>query len=230
MTVVVALAATAVLAGCGTAEAPVGPTTGKITVVAPPAVVPQDAAQPDSAAPDRVMIIRHAEKPDGTAPGVDADGNEDDSSLTAVGWERAHALVGLFDPAEGDPPAGLARPQTIYAAGVTDEGEGQRTRETVDPLADALGLPVNTEYGKGEEKKLMKDVLELSGTTLISWQHSEIPAIADAFDSVTPAPPEEWPSDRFDVVWTFTRTSDGWAFTQTPELLLPQDHNGVIES
>ena len=134
------------------------------------------------------MIIRHAEKPDGTAPGLDATGNEDDSSLTAVGWERAHALVGLFDPAEGDPRPGLARPQTIYAAGVTDEGEGQRTRETVAPLADALGLPVNTEYGKGEEKKLMKDVLELSGTTLISWQHSEIPAIADAFESVTPAP------------------------------------------
>ncbi len=159
-----------------------------------------------------------------------ASATEDDSSLTAVGWERAHALVGLFDPAEGDPRPGLARPQTIYAAGVTDEGEGQRTRETVAPLADALGLPVNTEYGKGEEKKLMKDVLELPGTTLISWQHSEIPALTDAFDSVTPAPPQEWPSDRFDVVWTFTRTSDGWAFTQTPELVLPQDHTDVIES
>jgi len=47
---------------------------------------------------------------------------------------------------------------------------------------------------------------------------------------VTPAPPQEWPSDRFDVVWTFTRTPDGWAFTQTPELLLPQDHAGAIES
>jgi hypothetical protein len=225
MTVAVALAASAVLAGCGTAEAHVGPTIGEITVIGPTAVVPPDAIQPDT-----IMIIRHAEKPDGSTPGVDADGNEDDSSLTAVGWERAHALVGLFDPAEGDPRAGLARPQTIYAAGVTDEGEGQRTRETVAPLGEALGIPVNTEYGKGEEKKLMKDVLESSGTTLISWQHSEIPAVADAFESVTPAPPQEWPSDRFDIVWTFTRTSDGWAFTQTPELLLPQDHHDVIKS
>jgi broad specificity phosphatase PhoE len=225
MTVVVALAASAVLAGCGTAEAPVGPTTGEITVVAPRAAVPQDAAQPDT-----IMVIRHAEKPDGTAPGLDEAGDEDDSSLTAVGWERAHALVGLFDPAEGDPRPGLARPGTIYAAGVTDEGEGQRTRETVAPLADALGIPVNTEYGKGEEKKLMKDVLELSGTTLISWQHSEIPAIADVFESVTPAPPQEWPSDRFDVVWTFTRAADGWTFSQIPELLLPQDHHDVIKS
>ena len=220
----VAVLGAAGLAGCGTA-APAGPAAVPITVVAPP-----PAGAPDTAGPDRVMVIRHAEKPDGTAPGVTADGAEDDSSLTAVGWQRAHALVGLFDPADGDPQAGLARPQAIYAAGVTDEGEGQRTRETVAPLADALGLPVQTEYGKGEEKKLMRDVLERSGTTLISWQHSEIPAIADAFDAVTPAPPDEWPSDRFDVVWTFTRTADGWHFTQTPELLLPQDLSGVIEN
>ena len=113
---------------------------------------------------------------------------------------------------------------------MTDEGEGQRTRETVAPLAEALGVPVNIEYGKGEETKLVKDVLTQPGTTLISWQHSEIPTIADAFPSVSPPPPEDWPSDRFDVVWTFTRTADGWSFTQTPELVLPQDHDSVIEN
>ena len=215
----VAVLGAAGLAGCGTA-APAGPAPVPITVVTAPPVPERDV----------VMVIRHAEKPDGTAPGVTADGTADDSSLTAVGWERAHALVGLFDPPEGDLRAGLARPQAIYAAGVTDEGEGQRTRETVAPLADALGLPVQTEYGKGEEKKLMRDVLERSGTTLISWQHSEIPAIADAFDAVTPTPPAEWPSNRFDVVWTLTRTADGWHFTQTPELLLPQDLSDVIEN
>jgi broad specificity phosphatase PhoE len=176
------------------------------------------------------MIIRHGEKPDGTSPGLDENGAEDDSSLTAVGWQRAHALVGLFDPAEGDPRAPLARPDAIYAAGVSDEGEGQRTRETVAPLAEALGLPVNTEYGKGDENKLVKDVMKRSGTTLISWQHGEIPTIVDEFPSVSPTPPEEWPSDRFDVVWTLTRAGDGWTFTQTPELVLPQDHSGVIEN
>ena len=73
------------------------------------------------------MIIRHAEKPDGTAPGLDEDGNEDDSSLTAVGWQRARGLVDLFDPTRGDPRPGIAVPDRIYAAGVTDDGEGQRT-------------------------------------------------------------------------------------------------------
>ena len=221
LTALVTLAATAVVAGCGAGV----PAAGAVPTSADRAPVATAPPGPT----DVVMIIRHGEKPDGTEPGVDADGNDDDSSLTALGWQRAHALVGLFDPATGDPRPGLARPATIYAAGVTDEGEGQRTRETVAPLADALGLPVHTEYGKGDERKLVDDLLTRPGPTLVSWQHSEIPAIVDEFDSVSPKPPKDWPSDRFDVVWTLTRTADGWRFGQTPELVLPQDSADVVE-
>ena len=219
-TVAAALTASALLAGCSTEPAANGAATVPVTVVAPPPPAEHDV----------VMIIRHGEKPDGTTPGIDENGDEDDSSLTTVGWERAHALVDLFDPPHGTPPSPLARPDRIYAAGVTDDGEGQRTRETVTPLADALGVPVDTERGRGDEKKLVKDVLAQSGSTLISWQHGGIPEIVDDFPSVSPKPPEEWPSDRFDVVWTLTRTADGWHFTQTPELVLTDDHAGVIEN
>jgi len=219
-TVAAALTASALLAGCSTEPAANGAATVPVTVVAPPPPAEHDV----------VMIIRHGEKPDGTTPGIDENGDEDDSSLTTVGWERAHALVDLFDPPHGTPPSPLARPDRIYAAGVTDDGEGQRTRETVTPLADALGVPVDTELGRGDEKKLVTDVLAQSGSTLISWQHGGIPEIVDDFPSVSPKPPGEWPSDRFDVVWTLTRTADGWHFTQTPELVLTDDHAGVIEN
>jgi broad specificity phosphatase PhoE len=175
------------------------------------------------------MIIRHGEKPEGDVPGIDASGNEDDSSLTEVGWQRAHLLVDVFDPAQGAPRAGLARPAAIYAAGVTDDGEGQRTRETVAPLADRLGIPVDTEYGRGQEKKLVDRVVDEQGPVLISWQHGGITEIADAFPSVKPKPPSEWPDDRFDVIWTFTRTEDGWRFAQIPEDLLPGDSTEPIE-
>jgi broad specificity phosphatase PhoE len=175
------------------------------------------------------MLIRHGEKPDGGLSGVDAAGNEDDSSLTEVGWQRAHLLVDLFDPAQSAPRAGLARPAAIYAAGVTDDGEGQRTRETVAPLADRLGIPVNTDYGRGQEKKLVDRVVDERGPVLISWQHGGITEIADAFPAVEPEPPSEWPDDRFDVIWTFTRTADGWHFAQVPEDLLPGDSPEPIE-
>ena len=46
---------------------------------------------------------------------------------------------------------------------------------------------------------------------------------------MTPTPPSDWPDDRFDVVWTFTRTADGWRFAQLPELVLPQDQAAIIE-
>jgi len=56
-----------------------------------------------------------------------------------------------------------------------------------------------------------------------------IPAIAEAFPGVTPTLPSGWPDDRFDVVWTFTRTADGWHFAQLPELLPPDDRSDVID-
>ena len=230
ITAIAALAASALLAGCGiggtapSQGAPPGPGGGAaVQTVAP---VPPAAGDGPTT---MVMVIRHGEKPDGEEPGVDAAGNPDDSSMTRVGWDRAHGLVDLFDPAQGTPKPGLVRPKTIYAAGVTDDGEGQRTRETVDPLADKLGITAETRYGKGEEEELVEHVLAQPGPTLISWQHSQIPTIAEAFPSVTPTPPSEWPDDRFDVVWTFTKTANGWHFDQVPELVLPQDVATVIE-
>ena len=220
---IVALAVSAALSACGTGTGN-GTGTGAAPATSAPGLAPAGVAPQDV-----VMLIRHAEKPDGELPGVDADGNEDDSSLTEVGWQRARLLVDLFDPAQGAPRAGLARPTAIYAAGVTDDGEGQRTRETVAPLADRLGLPVDTEYGRGQEKKLVDRVVDEQGPVLISWQHSGITEIADAFPSVKPKPPSEWPDDRFDVIWTFTRTADGWHFAQVPEDLLPGDSPEPIE-
>lgn len=214
-TTIATLASAAVLAGCGTGvPGPGGGTPAAPTAPAAPTTV--------------VMIIRHAEKPDGSEPGVDADGNQDDGSLTATGWDRAHRLVDLFDPARGAPRPGLARPATLYAAGANDDGEGARTRETVAPLAAALGLPVNTAFGKGEEERLVEHVRTHPGPTLICWSHSGIPTLAQAFPKVTPEPPAEWPDDRFDLVWTLTKTSDGWRFTQTPELVLPGDDDHPI--
>ena len=177
------------------------------------------------------MIIRHGEKPDGSNQGFDPDGTLDSSSLTQAGYARARNLVKVFDPpAPGSPRPGLARPAAIYAASATDAGEGLRTRETVAPLAQQLGITVNTEFGKGDETAMVDDVISGPGPTLICWQHGEIPDIADAFENVTPTPPSSWPDDRFDVIWVFTKTADGWSFTQVPELASPGDSNSLIPS
>ena len=187
-------------------------------------------SEPSKSAP-RDRGRRHGEKPDPSSPlpGVDINGSPaGNNSLTEVGWNRARHLVDLFDPPGGTVRPGLARPKLIYAAGANEGGSGERARETITPLAQRLGLPVNSSLGKGDEQTLAAQITAQPGPTLICWQHGEIPAIAAAFGSVNPAPPAVWPNERFDVVWTLTANGSGWDFAQVPEMVLPGDQLQTI--
>jgi hypothetical protein len=173
-------------------------------------------------------------RPASTHPAVTGDELTDAAADAAI--EQACRILRLptirdhHARVAGSSPVGAGPPTAIYAAGANDNGEGARTRETVQPLADHVGLPVNSSFGKGDEKALVARAISQPGPTLISWQHGEIPTIAEAFPSVTPTPPAKWPDDRFDLVWTLTKTADGWHFAQIPELALPQDQANVIEN
>jgi len=183
----------------------------------------------DTTARDVIMLIRHAEKPTGTLPpvGITADGTPSAGSLTVTGWTRAGALVALFAPPYGDPPPGLWRPTTIWAADPR-EGAGQRPWQTVRPLAARLGITVETRFGKAQASDLAAALRDAHGIALVAWQHEEIPTIVAHLGNVTPLPPTQWPEERFDLVWVFTRTDTGWAFSQVPQLLLVGDRNEVI--
>jgi hypothetical protein len=187
-----------------------------------------------SATGQLVMIIRHGGKRDKSNSLLDigGTGNTGDNSLTQAGWRRAHKLADLFAPRQGPIRPGLARPTVIYAAGPNDAGGGERTRETLGPLAERLGIPVNTKFGKGDEKALVKQVRASPGPTLICWQRGEIPSIVDAFGPVSPNPPRQWPDKRFDMVWTLlwtlTGTTENWNLAQVPEMVLPGDQATLI--
>jgi hypothetical protein len=142
-----ALAASVLVVGCSSDERPRGGNHARNPA-------PFNPIAPSAAPGTLVMIIRHGEKPDksGKPPGVDINGNRtDDTSLTKIGWNRARGLADVFDPPGVQPHPGLARPKAIYAAGVTEVGDGERTRETITPLAQRLGIPINTSFGKGDE-------------------------------------------------------------------------------
>ena len=126
-------------------------------------------------APSKIMIIRHAEKPN-SEPGIMPDGAVNPEALTATGWKRANALVGLFDPAGGaSPRLPLAKPTRLFASG----SESLRPVQTITPLAAALGnLPINTAHRKNQLDKLVVAAKNGEGASLIAWQHEDIPAIA----------------------------------------------------
>jgi broad specificity phosphatase PhoE len=172
-----------------------------------------------------IMLIRHAEKPlhpSGSPHGINSAGQQDPHSLTVTGWVRAGALVGLFAPSRGDPPAGLRRPNTIYASAYAG-GHSRRSMQTVAPLAARLGLEVVKRYAAGDEAHLTKEISTRPGATLIAWHHEALHEIGHRLGDVHPLPPDYWPPDRFDVVWTFTPDGDGWRFAQIPQRLLPGD-------
>jgi len=194
-----------------------------------PALSAADAASASHRA-KRIMLIRHAERPDGVGPpfGITVDGSVDPWSLTVVGWQRAGALVELFDPAVGAVKSGLTRPTHLFASN-PGTNQSKRPLETITPLSQRLKLDVKTPVMAAEATQIAKVLTRTPGSPLAAWPHQAIPTIAQHLGTVRPTPPTTWPGDRFDIVWVFTRQQNGtWKFTQVPQLLLAGDRHSVI--
>jgi hypothetical protein len=178
----------------------------------------------------RIMLIRHAEKPDGKDGGVDQKGNPDKHDLIVRGWQRAGALVQFFANPR-DPNAPIKRPAAIFATEPSSQTASKRPLHTTTPLAIFLGIAINSDISEGAEQDLVDQAVASTGVVLIAWHHEAIPKIANLILQNQSAP-QKWPGDRFDVVWVFTRAAapDPWTFAQAPQLLLSGDSPNVIAS
>ena len=176
----------------------------------------------------KIMLIRHAEKPDDQDGGVDQKGNPDKHDLIVRGWQRAGALVQFFANPR-DPNGPIERPATIFATEPTSQTASKRPLHTVTPLAKFLGIDINSDIAEGSEQELVNTAVASTGAVLIAWHHEAIPAIANLILQNQNAP-QKWPGDRFDVVWIFSRAvaNASWAFAQAPQLLLSGDSPTVI--
>ena len=177
----------------------------------------------------RIMLIRHAEKPNDTDGGVDPKGKPDKHDLIVRGWERAGALVQFFANPR-DPNGPIQRPAAIFATEPATASESKRPLHTVTPLAKFLNLAIDSTIAEGSEDALVNAASAANGVVVIAWHHEKIPAIADLILQNQTAP-QKWPDDRFDVVWIFTRDlpTAPWKFAQAPQLLLAGDSPNVIK-
>jgi hypothetical protein len=182
----------------------------------------------------KVMIIRHAEKPVGKILGIDENGSPDSSSLIPQGWQRAGALVPLFSSSFGPLPV----PAYLFAPNVFTSGTSERPFETITPLAAKLGIKINAnpsggavlQYDSTAYAAMLSVALALPGVVLIAWEHEDIPLMANLILDNDTTVPQTWPSDRFDVVWTFdlNPATNTYTFNQVPQLVLQGDLSSPI--
>ena len=177
----------------------------------------------------RIMLIRHAEKPEPPpgGEGVDADGATNTAALSVRGWQRAGALAVLLAPSnEMIVDARIAVPNALFACPPIKPGDSERAVQTLQPLADKLGLHTDTRFKRGQEDAVAQAAVETEGTVLIAWEHKALPLIARAIVGLKGiSVPTEWPGDRFDVIWLLEQTEHAqpWYFRQVPQLLLAGD-------
>ena len=176
----------------------------------------------------KIMVIRHAEKPSSSPPpyGVTAKGEREKESLIVRGWQRAGALASFFAPANGSfQDSSLAEPQFLYASKPTKRNGSRRPIETITPLADKLAIRINFNHPKDEPKEMLEEVFLCAGVVLICWQHEFIPEIANKILGNKTTAPQDWPEDRFDMVWVFDRdaATGHYDFKQVPQSLLMGD-------
>jgi hypothetical protein len=185
-----------------------------------------------------VLVILHAEKPDGGWPasGLAANGEKDKKSLVVRGWQRAGAWATLFG-AGIDTGGTYPAPARIYAADPANAEEGepsQRPFETIKPLADRLRLTPITRWGHGEEGKIVADINGFTGVVLVCWEHKAI--IANLLPALlvgqqVPGLPPKWNGQRFDVVLRLDRANPAaqWSFRQLFPQLLVGDSNSPVQ-
>jgi hypothetical protein len=186
--------------------------------------------------PRSVSLLRHAEKQIGglLPQGVSLDGTPDPESLTPRGWQRAGAIVGLFVQRSGASgnPVDLPTPTHLFASEIGPHSQSRRPIETLQPLAERLGLPIGELFLQDEIDGLVSAILACDGDVLVAWEHKRIPLIAGRLVADPATVPQTWPDDRYDLVWVLEPSEarqPGFRLRQVPQLLLAGDRAEPID-
>ena len=157
-----------------------------------------------------ILIVSHAEKPD--------DGPE----LAPAGVARSHAYVRYFEnyTLNGQP----LHFDYLYAA--KDTAGSERPRLTLEPLSQALNMPLDTDYKDKDPEDLVADLQSKAAgkNVLICWHHGEIPDLLAALgaDPDQLIPGGKWPEDQYGWVIQLCYDKDGH--------LIPGESRRVVEN
>ncbi len=155
-----------------------------------------------SAIPSKVVIIRHANRliPNGQC-------------LSLSGLERAESLAIYFSHS----PEYSSNPIShIFAAYSGEPRPYLRCRQTAEPIATRLQIPLNINYNNEIGNKLVHDILTQEkydkAIILICWNHLSIPELLKEFGVDNPG---LWAKDVFDQMYIITFDKDGKPSVET---------------
>ena len=145
------------------------------------------------------------------------------------GWQRAGALVRWFGGQASPSGAGLPLPTHLFASQIAPQSSSRRPQQTLQPLAQSLGLPIDTSVPKTDIERLAAAILAVEGVVLVAWEHHLIPSLAATLTGQPSLTPGVWPDDRFDVAWVLERGSEGpFRFRQVLQRVLAGDSDQPI--
>jgi len=150
-----------------------------------------DDVEASGLAGDTLLIIRHAEKPDGDNGGP---------GLAPAGEARAKAYANYFQHFQLD-----GTPVKIGAIIATaDSEDSDRPRLTVTPFSQASGLKIEQPFPDKEVKALAHWLAagEPNRTILIAWHHGKMPKLLNQLgaDPDELLPDGVWPEDTYNWV------------------------------
>lgn len=144
---------------------------------------------PTGHGPARVLIMRHAEKT----------GDPLDPHLSPEGQRRAERLVTYV-------PQTFGTPDFLIAARTSKKS--QRPYDTLAPIADAFGLKIKEKFDDEDVDALVEHLganeKYFAKFGVVSWRHSDIPALIAALGAPRGSYPETWNSSVYNIIFEIT--------------------------
>ena len=130
----------------------------------------------------KVVIIRHGEKPD------------KGDNLSCKGFNRSLQLPAVLY-------AKYKVPGKIFVPSMsTTKSAGHfRMLETITPFAVKYNLSINSKYDVDDVKEMAGAILKTNGYALVVWEHDKIDNLVRALGADTKG--MKWPNEDFDSIW-----------------------------
>ena len=135
--------------------------------------------------PNKILIMRHAEKPDAAG----------DIHLAPKGLARAQHLETYI-------PATFGRPLSLFAT--KKSPDSNRPWETIEPLSRSIGVDIDDSFADREYEalaaKILTDPKYQNALVLICWHHEKIPKLALALGAPPGSVPDPWSPNVYNLI------------------------------